>query len=237
VARGEGAPDANLLAMQLRSVAPSHLHLLDDFIARHPEHLDARRDRLALVRARMPQAALETRLMDDAARTFQPLDFGPDAPWISNLEGWRAQALKVVPEIESVQQRWPENADLWRAWIAWTAFLPKPPSVVAHATGLSVFDSRQSYISGLPAQVHRAVATECRNGRRFELMADWFEGAWHNLVSRVQSTDPPQISEEAKAIYEGYREALTAIGRRADRLELDRAWAALQPKEKAEERP
>ncbi|HEX7552551.1 MAG TPA: hypothetical protein VF378_03295 [Geothrix sp.] len=237
VARGEGAPDAALLAMQLRSVAPSHLHLLDDFIARHPEHLDARKDRLALVRARMPQPALESRLLEDAARTFHPLDFGPDAPWISDLEGWRTQALKVVPELESVQQRWPDNAGLWRAWIAWSAFLPKPPSVVTHATGLPVFGSRQSWISGLPAQVHRAVATECRNGRRFGLMVDWFEGAWPNMVSRIRSTDPPQVAEREKAIYEGYREALTALGRTADRSELDRAWASVQPKQKAEPRP
>jgi hypothetical protein len=237
VARGEGAPDAALLAMQLRSVAPSHLHLLDDFIARHPEHLDARRDRLALVRARMPQPALESRLLEDAARTFHPLDFGPDAPWISDPGGWRTQALKVVPELESVQQRWPDNAGLWRAWIAWSAFLPKPPSVVAHATGLPVFGSRQASISGLPAQVHRAVATECRNGRRFGLMVDWFEGAWPYMVSRIRSTDPPQVAEREKAIYEGYREALTALGRTADRSELDRAWASVQPKQKAEPRP
>lgn len=238
VARGEGAPDVSVLAMQLRSVAPSHLHLLDDFIAKHPEHLDARRDRLALVRARMPQPMLEPRLIEDAARIFQPLDFGPDAPWISDLEGWRTQALKVVPELESVQQRWPDNAGLWRAWISWGAFLTKPPSILGYAMGLPVYGPPGSWTSLLPEQVHRAVARECRSQGKLGPMAEWFETAWSGLLARVRPTDSPsQIGEREKAIYEGYREALTALGRTVDRSELDRAWAAIQPKQKTEPRP
>jgi hypothetical protein len=233
VTRGEGAPDATSMAVQLRSVAPSRIQVLDDFVAKHPEHLDARRDRFAMVRARMPQAALEARLMEDAAKTFFPLDFGPEAPWISDPKGWQAHARKVVPELEAVLQRWPDNAGLWRAWIAWSAFLPKPPSVVTYATGLPVFGPRQGWTSLLPAEVHRAVAKECRNGRKFELLADWFDGAWASLVSRVRPTDSySQIGEREKAIYEGYRETLTLLGRTADRADLDRAWASLQPKAK-----
>jgi hypothetical protein len=232
VARGEATPEVATLAMQLRSVAPSRIHLLDDFISRHPDHLDARRDRYALVRARMPQAALESRLMEDAAAGFIPLDFGPDAPWISNVNGWRAQARKVVPELEAVMQRWPDNAGLWRAWISWSAFLPKPPSVVGFANGQPVFGPREAWTSRLPAQVHRAVAKECRDGRRFSPMLDWFEGAWSSLASQAQSTTPPQDAEREKAIYEGYRDALTALGRSADQGDLDRAWASRQSKAK-----
>jgi hypothetical protein len=230
IARGETPPEAAMLAMQLRSVAPSRIHVLDDFVARHSEHLDARRDRLALVRARMPQPALESRLIEDAAKTFLPLDFGPDASWISDLEGWRAQARKVVPELESVLQRWPDNAGLWRAWISWSAFLSKPPSVMAYAGGLPVFDVRETWTSQLPAEVHRAVAKECRNGRRFGPMAEWFEGAWSSLPSLLQVSGPLSVAEREKAIYEGYREALTLLGRTAERAELDRVWVSRQTK-------
>lgn len=237
VARGENAPDVAVLAMQLRSVAPSHIHLLDDFIARHPEHLDARKDRLALLRARMPQPALESRLMEDAARTFHPLDFGPDAPWISDLDGWRAQARKMVPELDSLLRRWPDNAGLWRAWIAWSAFLAKPPSVLGYASGLSVYGPPRTWTSLLPEQVHRAVAKEGRNPGNLGPMADWFGGAWSGLMARVTPTDSlNQVGEREKAIYEGYREALTALKRTADRLELDQTWASLQPKQKTEPR-
>jgi hypothetical protein len=135
-----------------------------------------------------------------------------------------------------VLQRWPGNAGLWRAWIAWSAFLSKPPSVLAFAAGLPVFGPREVWISQLPAEVHRAVAKECRNGRRFGLMTDWFEGAWASLVSRVRASDPPQVTEGERAIYEGYRETLTLLGRTADRAELERAWASLQPQTKSEPR-
>jgi hypothetical protein len=219
--------------MQLRSVAPSRIHVLDDFVAKHPEHLGARRDRLALVRARMPQPALESRLIEDAAKTFLPLDFGPDAPWITDLEGWRAQARKVVPELESVLQRWPDNRGLWRAWIAWSAFLPKPPSVLAFAAGLPVFEAHGTWTSQLPAEVHRAVAKECREARKLGSMADWFEGAWSSLVSQPLAMSLPSDMEREKAIYEGYRETLTLLGRRGDLAELDRAWASRQAKAKA----
>jgi hypothetical protein len=233
ITRGEAVPEVAILAMQLRSVAPSRIHLLDDFVAKHPEHLDARRDRLALVRARMPQAALESRLIEDAAKTFLPLDFGPDVPWITDLEGWRAQARKVVPELESVLQRWPDKAGLWRAWISWSAFLPKPPSVLAYAAGLPVFDAREAWTSQLPAEVHRAVIKECREARKVGPMADWFEGAWSSLVSQPPGMGLPQDAGREKAIYEGYRETLTLLGRRADLAELDRVWASRQAKAKA----
>jgi hypothetical protein len=222
-----------MLAMQLRSTAPSRIHRLDDFVAKHPEHLDARRDRLALVRARMPQPALESRLIKDAARTFAPLDFGPDALWIADLEGWRAQARKVVPELESVLQRWPDNRGLWRAWIAWNAFLPRPLSVLAFAAGLPVFEARGTWASQLPAEVHRAVAKECREARKVGPMADWFEGAWSSLVSQPPGMGLLLDAGREKAIYEGYRETLTLLGRRADLAELDRAWASRQAKAKA----
>jgi hypothetical protein len=233
VARGEAAPEVAMLAMQLRSVAPSRIHRLDDFVAKHPEHLDARRDRLALVRTRMPQPALESRLIEDAARTFAPLDFGPDTPWIADLEGWRAQARKVVPELDSVLQRWPDNRGLWRAWIAWSAFLPKPPSVLTFAAGLPVFEARGAWTSQLPAEVHRAVAKECREARKVGPMADWFEGAWSSLVSLPLAMSLPSDMEREKAIYEGYRETLALLGRRADQAEVDRTWASRQTKAKA----
>ena len=67
-------------------------------------------------------------------------------------------------------------------------------------------------------------------------MTDWFEGAWASLVSRVRASDPPQVTEGERAIYEGYRETLTLLGRTADRAELERAWASLQPQTKSEPR-
>ncbi|GLH72437.1 hypothetical protein GETHLI_09390 [Geothrix limicola] len=237
VARGNAAPEPTQLAMQLRNVAPSRIHLFDDFLAKHPQHLDARRDRYDLIKARMPQTALEVRLREDAAHTMMPLDFGPEAPWISDLEAWRTEARKLLPGIEAILNRWPEHAGLWKAWIAWSTFLPKPPSVMDFAAGLPVFGPQQAWISRLPAPVHRAVAAECRKARRWGPMNDWFEGAWGPMLRRVRSIDPPTIGERETAIYEGYREALTALKRTSDRAEADRVWAALRTQSKADSQP
>ncbi len=234
LARGESLPEVEGLAMRLRDSTPSRLHMLDAFVANHPEHLDARKDRFALVRSRMPQAALEFRLMEDAAKAHLPLDFGPEAPWISDLEGWRAKARSVVPELGAVLQRWPDNAGLWRVWVSWAAFHPKPTAVVAFAAGLPVFGSRPRWISRLPAEVHRAVAKECRKERRFGPMAEWFEGAWTQMMSGTQGSNQPAFAEREMAIHEGYREALMALGRKAELADLERAWATLHSKRKGD---
>jgi hypothetical protein len=103
---------------------------------------------------------------------------------------------------------------------------------MAYAAGLPVFDAREAWISQLPAEVHRAVAKECRNGRRFGPMVEWFEGAWSSLSPLPQASGLPSVTGREKAIYEGYREALTLLGRTADRAELDRVWASRQAKAK-----
>ncbi len=233
VARGEDRPNVAQLEAHLRSVAPSRIHLLDDFVAKHPEHLDARRDRLALVKARMPQASLETRFQEDAAAALLSLDFGPEAPWVSDLEGWRNQARKVVPELEAILQRWPDNAEVWRAWITWNAFQEKPESVMAFTMGLPVFGPRRAWLTNLPVSVHRAVSAEGRRTRRFGLVIDWFEGAWAQVSARSRGSLKPQAGDLEKAVYEGYREALALVGRKAECPDLDREWAALQSKAKA----
>lgn len=227
VARGEAAPDPKRLASLLQGVASSRIHILDGFLATHPDHLDARRDRYTLVRARMPQPALEARLLEDATQATLPLDFGPEAPWLSDREGWQLAAVKVVPELAQALHRWPNNGLLWRSWIAWSAFLPTPSSVRNFAASLPLFGSRQSWLADLPAQVHRAVSKECRMKHRFDQALEWFEEAWADLESRhLAAEEKPNLKgEREKAIYEGYREALIGLGRNPERVELDRKWS------------
>lgn len=110
VCRGDSPPVPARLALALQSSAPARIQILDAFIKAHPDQLDARRDRYALVRRRMPLSALEMRLMEDAARAFIPLDFGPEAEWISDLSSWRVRAKAVVQELEPALRRWPASA-------------------------------------------------------------------------------------------------------------------------------
>ena len=226
VATGLDAPDPAHLALPMRAVAPARIQVLDAFLAKHPDQLDARRDRYNLARARMPLPALEERLLEDAVAAVIPVDFGPEAPWLSKPESWRFQARKVVPELATALHRWPASRSLWQAWIAWSAFLPGPPSVVALAEGLPIFGSRSSWKAWLPAVVHRAVATEFRKSRRFEPMADWFREPWRDLVARPREnpSELPAATEDERAIHEGYLEALKALKQTAEATEAEQRW-------------
>ncbi|HEX9009185.1 MAG TPA: hypothetical protein VF804_02370, partial [Holophagaceae bacterium] len=192
----------------------------------HPDHLDARKERYDLVRARMPQPALEARLVEDAAAAWLPLDFGPEAPWISDPDRWRTAARKLVPEVQATLERWPDSSPLWLAWMSWAAFLAKPPSVLAFARDLPVFGSRSAWAANLPAGVHRAILREGRQARRFQDLDDWFSGAWAAVRDRSWRFKPERASEEReKAIFEGYRETLRSEGQDLAAVDLERAWA------------
>lgn len=230
VARGEGCPDPLALDLQLRGVAPSRIARLDAFLQHNPDHLDAHRERYELVRKRMPQPALEARLREDAALAQIPLDFGPGAPWLTDAPAWRVRARHVEPELRSALERWPGDAYLWRAWVAWAAFLPKPPSVLGMAQGIPVFGPRAAWAATLPAAVHQAIAAECRQATRFSDMADWFGGAWAEL--RPGSSNPAEAKRTAssgeQAIFEGYREALVALKRVDELKEMGQRWGDLR---------
>ncbi|MFZ4514085.1 MAG: hypothetical protein ACOYNX_10690 [Geothrix sp.] len=226
VVTGLEAPDPTRLALQLRAVAPARIQQLDAFLAKHPEQLDARWDRYTLARARMPLAALEGRLLEDAVAATIPVDFGPEAPWLLNPEKWRFQARRMVPELAAALRRWPANRSLWQAWIAWSAFLPVPPSVVAFAEGLPVFGPRTTWKLLLPGAVHWAVAAEFRKTRRFGLMADWFREPWLNLVAPPQErpAELPSATESEAAIHEGYLEALKGLKQTVEAADAEHRW-------------
>jgi hypothetical protein len=76
------------------------------------------------------------------------------------------------------------------------------------------------------------VAKEFREARKFGPMLGWFEGAWNNLANQTPSQSESWDAEREKAIYDGYREVLTALGRPSDRADLDRAWTSRQQKAK-----
>lgn len=233
VVRGDGLPEPRALALRLTAVAPARLQALDAFIRQHPDHLDARRDRFALLRPRMPRPEFEDRLMEDAALAGIPLDFGPEAPWIRNVEGWRSRARRELPDLEAALRRWPGNAALWRQWMGWSAFLPSPPSALALAEGLAVFGSRSEWKARLPAATHKAIAAEFLRRRRFDEMADWFLEAWTGVLARTpesRTNPPPEAMPQDIVIHESLVAALKPLGRATDLKAVEQAWARVRKK-------
>lgn len=227
LARGQDAPEPARLALQLQGASPSRIAGLDAFLRRHPDQLDARKDRYDLIRARMPLPALEARMREDAATAQLPLDFGPDAPWISDLDAWRAAARQVVPEVQAALARWPDRSFLWRAWVSWSAFLPQPPSVLGLAQSLPVLGPRARWAADLPAEVHRAVVRQGLEAGRIQELLDWFEAIWAEVRTRTWERGIPKANrDQERAIFEAYRDALRAAGRPGDRADQEKAWAS-----------
>jgi len=237
LASGSEPPDPRHLAIQLTAGGPTRLQRLDALLARQPDHLDARRERARLLLARMPHPALEPVLAEDARLGQVALDFGPEAPWQPDPALWQTAALKVLPELERLLRTWPSDADLWRRWVAWSAFHPRRPSPLALAQELPLppWASESQWRARLPKEVHGAVAQELRQRGRYEDLRAWFQSAVEGLDARPLRNDQGRIRpwlqrarrEEIQTLIQPLREALLVLRRDAELLALERRWAEL----------
>jgi hypothetical protein len=183
LAHGNGVPKVQEVLSGLAQAGPSRLQVLDTFIRQNPQQMDARRDRFDLLRPRLPHPALEAILAEDAFTAWIPLDFAPEQTSVPAL--WKARAAHLLPEVEDALRRWPVDASLWKAWLTWSAFSPRPASPRAFALGLDHWQPLGEWLAGLPSELHEAVAAECRKAGRFDLMLDWFQPAADALASGV----------------------------------------------------
>lgn len=233
LASGAEPPAARELAQRLEGLAPSRLQRLDQFLERHPDHRAARRRRLDLLRARMPNRHLEERLVEDA-RLLRARIQG-DETWTPDPGLWQWAAQQVLPTLEADLERWPDRAEGWRAWIAWARLHARTPSALEFARRLPQWDLDPAWSSQLPPEVHKAVAEELRSRGRFEEQREWFQAAWEGLDRRPARRGPggrvpPWLANQRRplreAIVDPLREALQVLRRDAELLALDREVAA-----------
>lgn len=237
LASGTEPPEPRLLASQLAAGGPTRLQRLDALLAHQPDHLDARRERARLLLTRMPHPVLEPVLAEDARLGQVALDFGPEAPWKPDPALWQTAALKVLPELERLLRTWPSDPDLWRRWVAWSAFHPRRPSPLALARSLPLppWASEGQWRARLPKEVHGAVAQELRQRGRYEDLRAWFQSAVEGLDTRPLRNDQGRIRpwlqrarrEEIQTLVQPLREALLVLRRDAELLALERRWAEL----------
>lgn len=227
LAAGDVLLDPRFLALQLAGGGQTKLQRLNQFIRKNPEHMDARRDRFALLLTRMPNPALEPFLAEDAATALIPPLFKPSDTWILNASLWQAWAQKRMPELEAALRRWPRSPKLWKAWIAWAAFHPAFPSAHRLALSIDVLGARSSWIAGLPKEMHMAVAEELRRKSQFETMRIWFQEAWDGMNGNAESSFPEVEAARKETIYQHLSEALTALQRKEALAELIRQHKAM----------
>ncbi len=228
LASGDAPPAARDLAARLADL-PSRLQRLDRFIERHPRHRAARRLRLELLRARMPNPHLEPQLAEDARLLKARVKADPT--WTPEPGLWQWSAEQVLPDLEADLEHWPDRAETWRAWLAWAKLHPREPSVVLLARRLPLWGVEASWSSRLPAEVHKAVAAELREGGRFEDLRQWFQAAWDGLDKQARRRGPAPTwlrtlrRAQKEAIVDPLREALITLRRDDDLLTLDREVA------------
>jgi hypothetical protein len=206
LATGTTCPDARFLALAMGGAGQTRLQRLGAFIRQNPEHLDARRDRYALLRRRMPSPALEPLLAGDAAAAWIPLDFDRTAPWIHDVEAWEKGAKAMAPDLEAALGRWPSSRSLWRAWVSWLPFRSPSPSPWAFANSLPIWRPRGEWLADLPRELHLAVASELRKRRRFVEMRNWFQEAW--TVAEPRKEDPAGNRDTLRTCLDEARAAL-----------------------------
>ena len=207
VASGTQCPVPGQLAGILERERPSALQRLDRILERHPGHLGARRARLAVLKARMPEPRLERVLAEDARVAFQPaemgfldypLDFRPDAPWKPDPALWQWSAQQVLPRLETLLRSWPNQQAVWKAWLAWARFHPDRPSVVAFSGTLTLWTSRERWMGGLSLEVLQAVTEELRRERNYPELVRWLDAAWQARLEQRRTTTTTMVDERRK---------------------------------------
>jgi hypothetical protein len=243
LASGLACPTPGALAGILAAQGPTALQRLDAILERHPDHRAARRARIELLKARMPERRLEPMLVEDERVVVHgditkpiPLDFGPSAPWRPDPALWQWAATQVLPGIQANLEQWPSSAALWIDWVAWSQFHPAKPSPVALAKGLPLWGSRSRWAGSLPMAVHKAVGQALKARGDHKGMADWFSEAWDAHPKTPAREIPAEnwgeymeagLKEFGETVVKPYEEALVALGRSTEAHEIERTFRAM----------
>lgn len=233
---GLSCPTPEALATHLASQGPSRYHRLSTYLEHHPDHQDIRRKRVAWIRTRLPNPALETIMVEDAKILKTGINLSPTEQWTPDVKLWQDAAQRTLPEIENLLHRWPSNVQAWHSWLAWSRLHPSHPSAHALAQRIHLWRNREVWASALPKDMHLSLAEDFRKLGRFKDMRAWFQSAWDGLRFTPYArhgADSKEQQEWEESIIKPLREALKALRREAELLALDHTWAMMQGKEKA----
>jgi len=243
LASGRTCPTAGALPALLAAQAPSALQRLDAILERQPEHNAARRARLELLKARMPEPRLEPLLVEDERAVWHsdlgkgmPLPFGPEAPWHPDPALWQWAATQALPILQDKLEQWPGSGALWIDWVFWSQFHPAKPSPAALAGTLPIWGPRERWAMVLPIEVHRAVGQALRARGDRKGMVEWYTWAWE-AQPRTPATELSQdewdgylqksLKEFGEAVVKPLEEALVALGRSGEARDVERTFRTM----------
>ncbi len=182
LATGPGLPSAATLDAALRAQATPRLDALSAFIKANPDRLDARRERMDLLRPQLPDPTLEALYLADAEATcgsLEPLPFKPDPTT------WGPVARRICATLARRLEAWPANPYAWRAYTLWSALdvrIPPPQDLLA---GLEPWPRMGGYgLAGpVPALASVAVGRVLAASGRNRDLDGWMRVIWSRGLS------------------------------------------------------
>lgn len=168
---------AEALESALRAQGRPRLEALDAFIREHPERLDARRERMALVRPRLPDPDLEPRFLEDALAgrfSLGPLPFKPTG------EAWEKAADTLCTRMAGFLEHWYATSSLWRVYTEWSALAPRSPGPEAllQATATWPYLRNQAIPGPVPPNTTSVVLQVLASQGRYAAIDAWMEEIW-----------------------------------------------------------
>lgn len=252
IASGTELPLATALADRLREAGPPPLAQLRTLLKQHPDLTAARRRRLRLLQARMPHPRLELLLREDALALQEPFLHPVDLAEKLQKPLWEGAARRILPELEALIRRWPEDPEAWTAWLDWTRMAGQGDAA-ALLGGLDLAPRDPAEEGPLPYGLASDLASHLKaHGRTAELAA-WGRPFWPHLLAQLPLAlelakgarrEPPDGREafgrweaarsaanrvqSAQSLLRAWVEALRATGATAEADTVAQALEALQ---------
>jgi hypothetical protein len=223
-----------------------YLAELDAFIKRHPDHAEAREQRITEVISRPQTLGLEKRLLADFTRTTVSAVLPKD--WKPDLELWAEAAGKMLPQLEADTRRWPTNGPLLR-WVTWAAWHPSHPKTGTLLRSLAIWKNTQKerdpfHIGPLDIFLTTQISEFLTSRKDWEGLSDWSRALWE-LGWREALPRPLKLSQGMKEasprmlrwfldvpfrrILQPWATALRNLGRTDELRQLELELDLLQP--------
>ncbi len=248
---GGQLPTPLTLSDLLRTQGLPYLAELDAFIKAHPDHAEAREQRVSEVTNRTQTPGLEKRLMADFMQTRAAAIFPKD--WKPDRELWAEAAGKKLPGLEADARRWPTNGSLYPvplySWVTWAALVPSHPKPGSLLRSLTIWKNasaeRNPFRTGpLDIFITGMISEFLQSHKDWEGLSDWcqaqWELGWREALPRYLKP-PPGLKEAPPPmmrwfmdvpfgrILQPWAEALRNLGRAEELRQLALELDLLQP--------
>ncbi len=244
---GGELPTPEVLSDLLRAQGGApYLAELDAFIRAHPDHVEARSQRISEVYSRAQTRGLEKRLLADFTRIRAAASFPKD--WKPDTELWAEAAKKMLPQLEGDVRRWPATGPI-HAWVTWAALSPAHPGPGSLLRSLAIWKNSRAERDPLrtgPLNIFTTgrISEYLETQKDWASLADWcqalWELGWREALPRYLKPAPGQkeapmpmmrwfLDVPFRRILQPWAEAFRKLGRNEELKQLALELDLLQP--------